>query len=167
MRLFSFPEVLTHSWTKATFSFCTGSHKWCSCPGEGFENQNAMQKMYSGLLLLVIIATMDMNLSQLWEIAKDREAWHAAVHGVAKSGTWLSDWTARIRKWTARQCRKHRFNPSVRKIPWSRKWQPTPVFLPQKSHGQRSLGGYGPWGRKSQTLLSDWECMKFLFLKRF
>ena len=114
-----------------------------------------------------IIDTMNMSLIRLWEIVKDREAWHAAVHGVAKSGTWLSDWTARIRKWTARQCRKHRFNPSVRKIPWSRKWQPTPVFLPQKSHGQRSLGGYGPWGRKSQTLLSDWECMKFLFLKRF
>ena len=33
----------------------------------------------------------------------------------------------------------------VRKIPWSRKWQPTPVFLPGKSHGQRSLVGYNPW----------------------
>ena len=31
---------------------------------------------------------------------------------------------------------------------WRRKWQPTPVFLPGKSHGQRSLGGYSPWGRK-------------------
>ena len=35
--------------------------------------------------------------------------------------------------------RKCRFNPWVGKIPWSRKWQPTPVFLPGKSHGQRSL----------------------------
>ena len=34
----------------------------------------------------------------------------------------------------------------VRKIPWRRKWQPTPVFLPGKSHGQRSLVGYSPWG---------------------
>ena len=32
------------------------------------------------------------------------------------------------------------------KIPWSRKWQPTPVFLPGKSHGQRSLAGLSPWG---------------------
>ena len=32
------------------------------------------------------------------------------------------------------------------KIPWRRKWQPTPVFLPGKSHGQRSLVGYSPWG---------------------
>ena len=33
-------------------------------------------------------------------------------------------------------------------IPWSWKWQPTPVFLPGKSHGQRSLVGYSPWGHK-------------------
>ena len=39
------------------------------------------------------------------------------------------------------QCRRHGFNPCVGKIPWRRKWQPTPIFLPEKSHGQRSLGG--------------------------
>ena len=33
-------------------------------------------------------------------------------------------------------------------IPWRRAWQPTPVFLPRESHGQRSLEGYSPWGRK-------------------
>ena len=46
------------------------------------------------------------------------------------------------------QCRRHRFNPWVRKIPWRRKWQHTPVFLPGKSHGRESLVGYTPWGRK-------------------
>ena len=40
------------------------------------------------------------------------------------------------------------FDPWVGKIPWRREWQPTPVFLPGKSHGQRSLVGYRPWGHK-------------------
>ena len=40
-----------------------------------------------------IIDSMDMNLSRLWELVMDREVWSAAVHGVAKNQTWLSDWT--------------------------------------------------------------------------
>ena len=44
---------------------------------------------------------------------------------------------------------------------WRRKRQPTPVFMPGKSHGPRSLVGYNPWGRKSQTRLSDFcVCMQ-------
>ena len=38
--------------------------------------------------------------------------------------------------------------PGAGKIPWSRKWQTAPVFLPGKFHGQRSLEGYSPWGHK-------------------
>ena len=51
----------------------------------------------------------------------------------------------------ARQCRRHEeleFDPWVRKIPWRMAQQPTPVFLPGKSHEQRSLVGYSPWGCK-------------------
>ena len=44
--------------------------------------------------------------------------------------------------------RRGRFNPWVKKIPWGRPWQPTPVFLPGKSHGQRCEAGHSPWGRK-------------------
>ena len=50
---------------------------------------------------------------------------------------------------------RHEFDSWVGKIPWRRKWQATPVFLPGKSHGQRSLVGYSPWGCKSQAQLSD------------
>ena len=49
------------------------------------------------------------------------------------------------------QCRSHRrcrFNPWVRKIPWRRARQPTPVFLPGESQGQGSLAGYSPQGHK-------------------
>ena len=49
------------------------------------------------------------------------------------------------------QCRRHKrlgLHPWVGKMPWRRAWQPTPVFLPGESHGQRSLVGYSPWGQK-------------------
>ena len=52
-------------------------------------------------------------------------------------------------KESARQCRRR---VGVGKIPWRRKWQPTPVFLPGKSHGQRSLVGYSPWGCKESDM---------------
>ena len=47
-----------------------------------------------------------------------------------------------------RRDKRHGFDPWVRKIPWRRKWQPIPVFLPVKSHGQRNLAAYSPQGCK-------------------
>ena len=52
------------------------------------------------------------------------------------------------------------FNPWVRKIPWRREWQPTPVFLPGEFHRQRSLAGYSSWGRKE---LDTTEQLPFTF----
>ena len=46
------------------------------------------------------------------------------------------------------QCSRPGFDPWVGKIPWGRKWQPTPVLLPGESHGGRSMIGYSPWGHK-------------------
>ena len=55
--------------------------------------------------------------------------------------------------WRVRlQCRKPGFHPWVGKMPWRRKWQPTPVFLPGKSYGQRNLAGYSPWGHKESDM---------------
>ena len=53
-----------------------------------------------------------------------------------------------VKKKKACQCRRLGFNPWEGKSPWKRKWPPTPVFLPGKSHSQRSLAGCSPWGRK-------------------
>ena len=44
------------------------------------------------------------------------------------------------------------FNPRVWQMPWRRAWQPTPVFMPGKSYGQRSLAGYSPWGHKESDM---------------
>ena len=48
--------------------------------------------------------------------------------------------------------KRHSFNPWVGQISWRRNWQPTPVFLPGESHGQRSLAGYSPQGRKESDM---------------
>ena len=56
---------------------------------------------------------------------------------------------------SACQFRRHRwsrFDPWVQKIPWRRKWQPTPVFLPGKFHRQRSLVGYSLWGHRELNM---------------
>ena len=46
------------------------------------------------------------------------------------------------------ECGRPGFNPWIRKVPWRRKWQPTPIFSPGQFHGQRSLAGYSPWCHK-------------------
>ena len=60
---------------------------------------------------------------------------------------WLRD------KESTCQCRRYRFNTGIGNIPWRRKWQLTLAFLPGKSHGQKNLVGYSPWGRTK----SDWQ----------
>ena len=88
----------------------------------------------------------------------DVGAWQATIHGVAKSRTQLSDFTFFSSFFLIAQLvddlpamQVTRFDPWVGKIPWRRKWQPTPVFLPGESHGQRSLAGYCLRGCKSWT----------------
>ena len=62
---------------------------------------------------------------------------------------WLSG------KESACWCRRCSFNPSLGKIPWRRKWQHTPVFLPGKSHIQKRLAGYSLWGHKELDM-TEW-----------
>ena len=79
------------------------------------------------------------------------------------------------------QCRSFRrrgFDPWVGKIPWRRAWQPTPVFSPGESHGQRRLAGYSPRGRKESDVTEaskhthtwEWDCnvfMRVFFCEQF
>ena len=60
--------------------------------------------------------------------------------------------------------RRHGFDPWVGKICWRRTWQPTLVFLPRKSHRQRSLVGYSPWGRKESDMTEQAHVMLHYWL---
>ena len=73
---------------------------------------------------------------------------------------WLCRQTVHLQ---CRRCRKCGFNPWVCGLLWRRAWQPTPVFLPGKSHGQRSLAGYSPWGHRVGRNWRDWACMHNCF----
>ena len=65
-------------------------------------------------------------------------------------GTSGKESTCQCRKW-----KRHGFDLWVRNIPWNRKWQPTPIFLPGKSDGKRSLAGDSWWGQKESDTQSD------------
>ena len=89
----------------------------------------------------------------IWVSAPSVVLWeYALLCSVIGLPRWLSG------KASICQCRRHkrhRFDPWVGKIPWRKKRQSTPVFLPGKAHGQRSLVGYSPWGHKESDVTAN------------
>ena len=82
-------------------------------------------------------------------------------------------WVVKNSPANARDARRRcRFDPWVEKIPWRKKWQPTPVFLLGESHGQRSLAGHCPWGRKkirhswAHTCMHTVRCVHWDWVRR-
>ena len=126
--------------------------------------------------------SMAVHLGKLQELVMDSKAWCAAIHGVRKSQTWLSDWTElncftllcqSSVAWSesalcipisppSSHCLPHPLShqralswaPCVmQQLPtsylfYTRQWHPTPLLLPAKPHGRRSLVGCSPWSRE-------------------
>ena len=124
--------------------------------------------VYRSLDSLTSTNSVHVSLSKLQEIVKDREAWPAAVHGVANSRTRLSNWTTTVighiifAKYYIGTFTEllwcdppSNFINSTSQICQFPKWQPTPVFLPGKSHGRRRLVGYSPWSHKESDT-TEW-----------
>ena len=97
-----------------------------------------------------------------WEVLEDkrwplfpeqRETWFIISEGRDSIYLWNEkdfpgDASGKEFGWQCSRLRRYKFNPWVGKIPWGRKQQHTPVYLLGKSHGQKSLMGYSPWGCK-------------------
>ena len=86
---------------------------------------------------------------QGWGFSRETEIIGYILH------TWASPMVLVVKESACQcgRCKRCGFNPWVGKIPWSRKWHPTPELLLGNFHGQGSLAGYSPWGHKE---LDDW-----------
>ena len=107
---------------------------------------------------------------QTW--AKDSKEWRCSLRlrtARVSQGLYLymelSGWLSG--KEPAYQCRRRGFEPWVGKIPWRRKWESSPIFLPGKSQGQRSLAGYSPWGCRVRHDGARLSITYYLFMGAF
>ena len=110
--------------------------------------------VYNGILLShkknevmqFVITWMELKIIILNEVNQKKDKYHITA---LICGIWHPKWlSGKEFACLCRRFKRLRFDPWVGKLPWQRNWQPTPVFLPGESSGQRSLVGYSPWSCK-------------------
>ena len=100
----------------------------------------------------------------VWDLKEAQVQWFAFMYVIYSYSLYRCcelNWASQVVQWKRihlliQEMQERLFDPWVRKIPGKRKWQPTPVFLPEKSHGQRNLVGYSPWGHKESDPTEAW-----------
>ena len=117
---------------------------------------------------------MHRNLTKIFKSCIDSELkgqrwFQKPLRPQLPTGVKLTERTIQIQNWAisyGKRKTSQRTKQAVQRVrtkrirEWRRKWQPTPVFLSGKSHGQRGLVGYNPWSHKSQIQLSNWAYFK-------
>ena len=99
---------------------------------------------------LILTLTLITSAKVLFPNKVTFEFWMTWIFGRHYSPIVLPCW---LRSWRiSLKCRKPRFNPWVRKIPWRRQWLPTPLFFPGEFHEERNLSGYTLWGGKESDM---------------
>ena len=113
---------------------------------------------YYSILAWKIPCTEEPSWLQSMVLQSVRHDWATSLHFTAlyqwlEIIGWFPRWqTDKEYDYQCRRCKRCGFDPWARKIPWSRKWQPTPVLLPGKSHRQRTLAGYSLWDGKESDM---------------
>ena len=107
------------------------------------------------------IVQLSYSYMTTWKtIALTRQTFAGKVMSLLFMVSTVAQWSRICLQW-----RKHKFNPWIGKIPWRRKWLSTPVFLPGKSHGQRSLVDYSSWGHRGVICEHGWAHLNNITLQ--
>ena len=98
------------------------------------------------LLQLVVLDTFTLHIVRIYYRVQ-KLAYNIFLEGASL--------VAQLVKKIHLKCERPKFDPWIGMIPWRRAWQPTPVFLPGESHGQKSLAGYSPWSH-TELDMTEW-----------